>query len=450
MKLAEDLKAAGAAVWLDQLDIAPGQRWARAVEDALNGCARILVILSPASIGSRNVEDEVSFALEEAKTVIPVMYRDCRILFRLRPLQYVDFRSDYSLGFKTLLRTLNAELLPDRSVPPPRESPAAVSEPDRSSAVLAIPKSQPLRSAVDTVQSPGQEGRRGRPPSGIPDHLNSVAFVNAQTGWAVGGKGIIVHTEDGGKTWNEQTSGTKNVLNSVAFLDAQCGWAVGDYGLVLRTKDGGMKWTETRTEYSWGRLLSIVFADAKRGWAAMDDGTILHTKDEGINWEQQSRESRLSSVFFLNERCGWAVGEEGAILHTPNGGNKWERQTSGTGQWLSSVAFANEQVGCAVGSLGYILRTVNGGRTWKGQYSRGRWLYSVAFVDDKTGWAVGEDGIIVHTRDGGKTWTKQISGFKDNLYSVAFVSVEDGWAAGRNGTILHTDDGGQTWTKQTG
>ena len=44
LRLAEDLKAAGAAVWLDQLDIAPGQRWARAVQNALNDCPRMLVV----------------------------------------------------------------------------------------------------------------------------------------------------------------------------------------------------------------------------------------------------------------------------------------------------------------------------------------------------------------------------------------------------------------------
>ena len=31
LRLAEDLKAAGAGVWIDQLDIQPGQRWARAM-----------------------------------------------------------------------------------------------------------------------------------------------------------------------------------------------------------------------------------------------------------------------------------------------------------------------------------------------------------------------------------------------------------------------------------
>jgi hypothetical protein len=106
LRLAGDLKAAGANVWLDQLDIKPGDRWDRTVEDALTNCPRVVVILSPASVNSTNVMDEVSFALEEKKTVIPVIYRDCTIPYRLRRVQHVDFRQDYARGVQELLKIL--------------------------------------------------------------------------------------------------------------------------------------------------------------------------------------------------------------------------------------------------------------------------------------------------------------------------------------------------------
>ena len=64
LRPAEDLNAAGASVWLDQLDIVPRQRWDRAVENALANCVPLLVILSPAAVNSTNVMGEVSFALE--------------------------------------------------------------------------------------------------------------------------------------------------------------------------------------------------------------------------------------------------------------------------------------------------------------------------------------------------------------------------------------------------
>jgi len=107
LRLAEDLKEAGANVWLDQLDILGGQLWDVAVQDALANCPRMLLIPSPASVVNRNVLDEVSFALDEKKTVIPVFYKDCTIPFRLRRVQHVDFRQDYARGLKELLRTLN-------------------------------------------------------------------------------------------------------------------------------------------------------------------------------------------------------------------------------------------------------------------------------------------------------------------------------------------------------
>ena len=58
-------------MWIDQLDIAPGQRWDRAVEDALAQCLELVVILSPAAVESTNVMDEVSLALEDGKTGCP-------------------------------------------------------------------------------------------------------------------------------------------------------------------------------------------------------------------------------------------------------------------------------------------------------------------------------------------------------------------------------------------
>src|SRR6266550_5936027 len=106
LRLAKDLRGGGAGVWMDQLDIAPGQRWDRAVEDALAKCLQVVVILSPAAVESTNVMDEVSLALEDGKTVVPVLHRQCKIPFRLRRLHYVDFSLNYKAGLDRLLETL--------------------------------------------------------------------------------------------------------------------------------------------------------------------------------------------------------------------------------------------------------------------------------------------------------------------------------------------------------
>ena len=145
LKLARDLKAAGAVIWMDQLDIAPGKRWDGAIQDALASCSRLLLVLSPSSVGSTNVLDEVNFALENQKTVIPVLYLDSEVPFRLRRLQYVDLKSDYDRGLQELLRTLQAS----------EDGHAAAATPD----VLATPYRANTKPGRGAVSQPGGENR---------------------------------------------------------------------------------------------------------------------------------------------------------------------------------------------------------------------------------------------------------------------------------------------------
>ena len=113
LKLAIELRKAGAGLWLDQLDILGGQRWDEAIQAALGSCQGMLAVLSPSSVASQNFMDEVSYALEERKQVIPVLYRECSIPFRLRRVQHVSFTISYETGFADLLRALGLVHIPE-------------------------------------------------------------------------------------------------------------------------------------------------------------------------------------------------------------------------------------------------------------------------------------------------------------------------------------------------
>jgi hypothetical protein len=109
LKLAKELRDTEANVWLDQLDIVAGQRWDEAVEEALRICQGVLVVLTPESVASNNVMDEVSYALEEHKLVVPVLHKPCAIPLRLRRLQYVDFTIDELKGVEALRKALELQ-----------------------------------------------------------------------------------------------------------------------------------------------------------------------------------------------------------------------------------------------------------------------------------------------------------------------------------------------------
>ncbi len=106
LKLANDLKNAGVNIWLDQLNIPPGAHWDNEIEAALHSATCVLAIISPQSMESKNAMDEISFALEQDKKVIPVLLTNTETPFRLRRLQRIDFTGDYEKGVNQLLKAI--------------------------------------------------------------------------------------------------------------------------------------------------------------------------------------------------------------------------------------------------------------------------------------------------------------------------------------------------------
>lgn len=107
IKLSRDLKNSGFPVWIDQIDIPPGQTWDLEIEKALESAKCVICVISERAVNSNNILNEVYYALDNNKTIIPVLLHPCRIPFRLRRLQYIDFTKDYSLAFDRLRDTLS-------------------------------------------------------------------------------------------------------------------------------------------------------------------------------------------------------------------------------------------------------------------------------------------------------------------------------------------------------
>lgn len=106
LKFATDLRQAGIAMWVDQLDIRPSEHWDRAIERAVRGCRGLVVMLSPRSTASDNVADEISFAIDHGKSVLPVMLERCSLPLRISRMQVVDATLDYELALQQCVAEL--------------------------------------------------------------------------------------------------------------------------------------------------------------------------------------------------------------------------------------------------------------------------------------------------------------------------------------------------------
>lgn len=288
--------------------------------------------------------------------------------------------------------------------------------------------------------------------------LLGVDFVSKKLGWAVGENGTILHTRNGGVTWEAQSSPT-HLLFDVCIVAKDKAYVVGDRGTILQTHDGGTKWQaqDSRTAECFG---ATHFVSPQKGWAVAETGVILRTTNGGAVWQRQTSRTKqdLLAVFFIDEKTGWSVGSAGEIVHTSDGGKTWSRQQSGVPYNLFDIHFISKQNGWVVGLFGTLLSTVDGGNRWqlstltrqltKMEGHNNIWLNAVYFVSPQFGWVVGENGAVFHTDDGGKSWFRQQSHTQNFLYDVFFISKEEGWIVGKEGLVLHTTDSGKNWRPQ--
>lgn len=131
LALAQDLRAAGIPIWLDQLDIAPGVPWDAEIQRALGASGTVLCMLSPHAVDSENVLDEISMALDGRKRVVPVRLGDCEIPLRLRRRQYVDLVDGRERGLQRLIGALRdaGGAAPATPAPPPLAASGATGTP---------------------------------------------------------------------------------------------------------------------------------------------------------------------------------------------------------------------------------------------------------------------------------------------------------------------------------
>jgi formylglycine-generating enzyme required for sulfatase activity len=107
--LAADLGKYGLDTWYDLSDLEGGSRWNMEIQKAIKDSQYVLVVLSPDSIASEWVDDEVTFARTLKKKIIPLYYRPCKELGLVYVnLNYIDIQGEkYQANFEKILRALN-------------------------------------------------------------------------------------------------------------------------------------------------------------------------------------------------------------------------------------------------------------------------------------------------------------------------------------------------------
>lgn len=191
------------------------------------------------------------------------------------------------------------------------------------------------------------------PPSGAVE-LNAVHVLSSAELWAAGADGTVLRFHAEGWTTENPPIQTPT-LHGVHFVTADDGWVVGDAAAIRRRTSGG--WVAQTAQEVSGALRAVAFADGQRGVAVGDGGAIIWTNDAGETWVRQAVPAGTGDLLGVaidassGGELAWAVGEGGTILFTDDGGVNWARRETPADVTaaLHGVAFADAQTGIVVG-----------------------------------------------------------------------------------------------------
>ena len=310
------------------------------------------------------------------------------------------------------------------------------------------------------------------PPEMLEDaELTDVFFLDPDRGWAVGDRGVIWATEDGGRHWRLQDSPVNCRLESVHFVDEKHGWAAGGWihpythnttGVVVRTLDGGRRWAPLALP-TLPALKQVRFADCLRGWAVgnaspMYGSGVFHTGDGGRSWTAVPgvQPQGWLSAHFCDPQHGVLAGRNGELATLSNGDWRPASKPAVGLQGFRAMALAGA-TGWVVGDGGLVLHTADGGNSWAlppsplpAELGRQFDWRCVAAVGPRC-WIAGAPGsLIAHSADGGRGWQVFATGQTAPIRRLMFLDERWGWAVGSLGSILASRDGGRTWQRQKG
>lgn len=219
---------------------------------------------------------------------------------------------------------------------------------------------------------------------------------------AVGPRGLILLSEDGGGSWHQVTSPVSTDLATVRFAGPNVVWAVGHDAVALRSSDGGATWErmldgrsvlkllresaqgserlEAEIERTMGQsatadvwpapLLDIRFAaDGLAGFAVGGFGLILKTTDGGKTWQSWQSQTENDQRYHLyaltgNDSAVFVAGEQGLVMRLNAESQRFERvETPYNGSYFGIDLLGSRLV--AYGLRGNAFVSEDAGQVWR-------------------------------------------------------------------------------------
>lgn len=297
-------------------------------------------------------------------------------------------------------------------------------------------------------------------------NVNSVYFIDANTGFVCGSGGSIYRSVNGGAEWTPIMTGIANEdLNGISFVDNTKGVVVGNNGTIYTTSDGGVTWMPFNTITDKNLLSVKYFAE---GIIITGEYGTLITSASGLWNSLDSRtNSDIRAVSGMTYSTAHVAGGGGFIRNNMNGSDEFLNfEINPMLANLVDLCYYSEDLGFAVSSLNNaIIKTTNGGVSWEltaGASANMMWVQKspggsgignnlCMHPNDRNAAFVVYGNKVYASRDKGDSWSQIATiGIGSRAHSF-YVSPLDTniWVAAMNNTpdcIVRSTNYGVTWT----
>jgi photosystem II stability/assembly factor-like uncharacterized protein len=313
-----------------------------------------------------------------------------------------------------------------------------------SFAALVVSLALPAHGAAfaDVLDTPAQSS-----PLASRSLLQAVAKAGSRL-VAVGQRGHIVVSNDGGKNWKQAPVPVSSDLTALFFADSERGWAVGHDGVVLHSANGGDSWqVQLDGRKANDLLLAAMEAKSRAAPGSADAKTLL---SEAQRYKEQGPDKPFLDVWFADAMHGYVVGAYNLIFRTNDGGQTWE-------PWFDRVEnskffnlYAIRPVGddlYIAGEGGLVLKLDSAAQRFKALAVPYNGSFFGIAAAGKAVVAFGLRGNVYRSDDAGATWAKADAGLAATI--VGATRMADGalLLADAGGRLASTNDGGRSFRK---
>ena len=269
----------------------------------------------------------------------------------------------------------------------------------------------------------------------------------------VGADGVIVRVDTANNVEQSQVP-VDLLLTGVDFVDNTVGWAVGHDGAVLHTLDGGKSWQKQIDGRDVGRIIldwtEARIAELEAAIAENPDDEDLATQLDDALFKQGDIEAGmefgpslpLMNVWFRDESTGIVVGAFGIALMTRDGGETWSFLSGIKNPYsfhLNAVTGLPDGTLLVAGENGLLFRSFNDGDTWTSRELGQDSIYNFLAMPNGDVLAMGFGGSLYRSTDSGQNWNALDTGTQSTFFGGTSLS-EGGVLLARQGGLLYSRD----------